>query len=448
MKNAVTAERTFNIKREERINPYIGFTSFQHFRGEKLYSDLVVLPENNFCETEKVECYPVSSSTEENGRAEGYYPDSSVVYIRVLWREFEPERGVYNYDFIDEIIKEAKAHGQSLIFRLMAHSTRAEDDVPYWLKELIPCPERPDGMRVKDSPTDPMFLELFCLAVRKFGERYDNEPTLDMIDISLPGAWGEGHNLHLYPADTLERIVDVYTDVFKKTRLCAQISRPELIKYANERAARPVGMRGDGFGHPKHMDEIYPPRIERVKDLWRSAPVSFEAYWWLGEWDRRGWDLDKIIERSLEWHISSFNAKSLPIPEHMREKVDGWIDRMGYHFAIDRVRYPSVAMRGEVIELEIRINNTGVAPIYEKLPLRIRLKGEGGEHTFVTDVDITRWLPGNSSERLNISLPSSLAPCIYEIGIGIRSEDFGMIYFATDAKRQGEFYTVGEINVN
>ena len=145
----------FNYKREEGQNPYIGIMSFQHFRGEKLYSDIVVTPEANFTETERVECYPISKDAAENGREEGYYPDSSVVYIRILWKEFEPKRGEYNYKFIEDILDRARAHSQTLIFRLMAHSTRSCDDVPEWLKEIIPCPERPDGKRVKDSTTDP-----------------------------------------------------------------------------------------------------------------------------------------------------------------------------------------------------------------------------------------------------------------------------------------------------
>ena len=143
-----TCVNNFNYKREERQNPYIGFTSFQHFNGEKLYSDSIVRPENNYTETEAFECYPVSEGVEENGREQGFYPDSSVAYIRVLWKEFEPEQGNYNYKFIEDIIAEAKAHNQTLVFRLMAHSTRACDDVPEWLKKLIPCPERPEGKRI------------------------------------------------------------------------------------------------------------------------------------------------------------------------------------------------------------------------------------------------------------------------------------------------------------
>ena len=105
-------KNTFNFKKEEGINPYIGIMSFQHFNGEKLYSDCVVKEENHMTETEAFECYPVTEGVPENGRNEGYYPDSSVCYIRVLWKEFEPKQGEYNYKFIEDIINEAKAHNQ------------------------------------------------------------------------------------------------------------------------------------------------------------------------------------------------------------------------------------------------------------------------------------------------------------------------------------------------
>ena len=33
-------------------NPFIGFTTFQHFLGDPLYSDIIVDPNNNALETE------------------------------------------------------------------------------------------------------------------------------------------------------------------------------------------------------------------------------------------------------------------------------------------------------------------------------------------------------------------------------------------------------------
>ena len=434
----------FNYKREEGTNPYTGFMSFQHFRGEKLYSDIVVKPENKYTETERVECYPVSSDAEENGREEGWYPDSSIVYIRILWKEFEPERGVYNYAFIEKILSDARAHNQTLIFRLMAHSTRACDDVPEWLKTLADCPERPPMKRVKDSPTDPLFLDLFLEAVKALGARFDSDPVFDSIDISLPGSWGEGHKLELYPEGTLERIVDTYVDAFPNTQLLGQASRPALIKRASK--YHPAGWRGDGFGSPKHIYEMYPVWVKEIEDVWKTAPVSFEAYWWIGEWERQGWDIDDIIETSLGWHLSSFNAKSIAFPEKYKDKINDWIARMGYHYNIAEFAYPASASAGDELLFKLTVDNVGVAPIYKKLPLTVKLLGER-EYVFTTDADIRTFMPGTTATELKIALPADITPGSYKICIGIISEIAGPVTFATDAERIGDHYNVGELTV-
>ena len=436
-------EVRFNYKIEEGINPYIGFMSFQHFRGEKLYSDSIVKLENNMTETEAFECYPIPDDVEENGREQGYYPDSSVAYIRILWKEFEPKQGEYNFKFIEDIIADAKAHNQSLTFRLMPHSTRSRDDVPEWLKSLMVCPERPDGKRVKDSPLDPLFIDLFCNAIRKIGERFDDNPVFDAIDISLPGAWGEGHNVNQFSTELIQKIVDTYTTVFKKTQLMGQLARPDLIYYASKQS--PIGWRGDGLGDPFHTEEYYPPNIEKLPEVWKKAPVSFEAYWWLGEWKRQGWDIDIIIEKTLQWHISSFNAKSLPIPYEWKDKVDYWVSRMGYHFSVDYFCYPSSAQNGDILELELGIDNCGVAPIYRYIPLKIRIVNSNNSFEFETPVDIRNWMPGKNTEKFNISLPQNIADGEYRIEVGIYDEVNSIIYLCTDAERDGSYYKLGEM---
>lgn len=440
-----TITNHFSYKPEAEQNPYTGFLSFQHFRGEALYSDVIVRPEGNMLETEDLECYPVPSHVPENGRNEGYYPDSSVVYIRSLWKEFEPQKGVYNLGFIRDILAQANAHGQSLIFRLMPHSTRACDDVPNWLREMIPCPDRPDGKRVKDSPTDPRFLEYFGEAIRVLGENFDSDPTLYAVDICLPGAWGEGHNLYLYPEEDITKLIDTYTSVFKNTLLMGQIALPDMIRHANNTV--PTGWRGDGFGEPEHLNTRYPVRVSRLDDVWKTAPVSLESYWWLGEWQRKGWDIDKIIEFSLKWHVSTFNAKSLPIPYEWRDKIDNWVKTMGYHYMIDSFTHPTSAAVGSIVQFSLIINNVGVAPIYKKLPLRVSLIGKQTFCNFVTDIDITKWLPGKNIETFDIRIPRNTLPGNYDVEIGIFDDNKNTIYFCTNAEQDGKYYKVGNITI-
>ena len=48
---------------------------------------------------------------------------------------------------------------------------------------------------------------------------------------------------------------------------------------------------------------------------------------------------------------------------------------MGYRFVISEIDYQESIKAGEKIEISLTANNVGVAPIYNKLPLKIRIKG-------------------------------------------------------------------------
>ena len=437
--------RKFSYKKESKQNPYIGFTSFQHFRNDELYSDLIVKPENNMTETEHVECYPVPDYVEEKGRAQGYYPDCSVVYIRILWKEFEPKEGTYRYEFIEDILQKAKENGQTVMFRLMQHSTRESDDVPDWLKTKIECPARPEGMRVKDCPKDSKFLEYFGRAIRAFGERFDGDTTLAFMDISLPGAWGEGSHVDWFTEEQLKDFVDIHTDVFKNTLLIGQTCIPWLVKYSNEKTS--MGWRADCIGRPNLTYEMLPPRVEKMGDIWKKGHISFEAYWWLGEWQRQGWDLDKIMETLLSWHVSTFNAKSLPIPFEWQEKIDEWVAKMGYHFVINEVETQSSVGVGESLSVRLVIDNVGVAPIYNRLPLYVRLKNSFFERDFETEVDIRKWVEGKYEENLSIALPKDMPLGKYELQIGIGGKGKPSVVFATDAPQDGDYSVLAKVQI-
>ena len=446
MKRAPIETNHFERRTDPVDNPYIGFTSYQKFRGDPLFPDVVVRPENNKTETEASECYPVKDYADQTGDEQGFYPNTEVAYIRILWKAFEPRRKEYNYALIEEILGKAKAQGQTVMLRLMPHSTRARDDVPDWLKELIPCPERPEGKRVKDSPQDPVFLQYFGEAIEAIAQRFDADPTLDVMDISITGAWGEGHRCDDYPREALERLADVYTHSFKHTRLIGQVAAPWLIGYAC--ASAPCGWRGDGTGEPYHMTVKYPNAVSQMPDLWKSAPVSFESFWWLGEWDRLGWDIDEAIEKTLSWHISTFNAKSFPIPEKWRNKIRYWLDRMGYHFVLHAFSFPSEAQAGDTLQFRMQVENCGVAPIYNAIPLRLRMYNDRQDCVFTTDVDIRQWLPGDHTSEFEIVLPADVQAGTYTIALSISGEDTPLVRWETQGDTDGAFFKAGQIRID
>lgn len=120
---------------------------------------------------------------------------------------------------------------------------------------------------------------------------------------------------------------------------------------------------------------------------------------------------------------------------------------MGYHFSIHSFSFPGLASPGDQLSMILNLENTGVAPIYHRLLLKIRFIGNGHEHIFETDADIRNWMHGTHEEQLSASLPQEMLPGEYTIEIGISNEYIPMIYFATDAPRNGGYYQVGQIKI-
>ena len=437
-------KKYFKEKQGVILNPYIGFTSFNHFRGDPLYSDSIVGDKALCgCETEPFECYPVPEGVEEKGREQGFHPDETVAYIRILWKHFEPKQGEYDYAFIQDILDKAKAKGQTVMFRLMPHSTCARDDVPDWLRELMPCPDRPEGMRVKDSPKDPRYLKLFGQAVEKLGERFDKDETLDCVDVSIGGAWGEGSQD--FSEEDMKALMDIYVRVFPNTKLLGQFVNLTMLNHIG--AQRKIGWRADAIGSRKHMNEIYPKAFPLVPaELWKTSPVSFESYWWISEWVRKGWDIDELIEMTLSWHMSTFNTKYLPIPYEIKDKIDYWLTKMGYRFVIREVEYPESVNAGEKAEITLKIENVGVAPIYNKLPLKLRIKGVKTQE-YIASVDITKWLPGEYTETVYFDIPNDGVSGEYVLQIAIGGEDKPSVAFANEMETDDAWFILGEINI-
>ena len=198
-------------------------------------------------------------------------------------------------------------------------------------------------------------------------------------------------------------------------------------KYGLSRRA--VGWRVDclgdmgGFSNPKwsHMQDLYPQSIVNfgMADAWMKAPVTLEVCWVMQHWLNKGWDAGYIIDQSLKWHISSFNAKSSPVPEEWRPLVERWLKKMGYRLVLRKFTYPALARAGSELAFTTWWENKGVAPCYHEFPVALRLSGEQGSVVIETDADIRKWLPGDAIYDGRVHLPNDLKPGAYELSIGI-----------------------------
>ena len=145
-------------------------------------------------------------------------------------------------------------------------------------------------------------------------------------------------------------------------------------------------------------------------------------------------------------HISSINAKYSPIPWEWKEKIDGWLKKMGYRFAVRMVEYPEKASAGDEISILLWIENVGVAPLYNALPFTLRLENEKKQVVFDTEIDARKWMPGDTIENLEITLPEELPQGTYSLSYRLGGGNLPVVQFATDTScSEDGFYYLTDI---
>ncbi len=476
----VTAHNRFTPTDELLINPHMGFTTQQRFNGD-------------FSNRQNPRWWGMWGGSDwdhlfidswdgnlSNSYGDAYYPDTSVAYIRIYWADFEPRKGEYRWDIFDRMLELAKERRQTLMFRIMPFGSD-EPDVPAWYREEVgPEPQYTGSENAeiwwRTDENNPLYVEYFSKMVAEIGRRYDGHPYLDSVDLSFDGYWGEMAGTEYLTDENLYKLIDAYLDNFKKTPMQVLLTDDDrLHEYIRAKADGNliVGFRADGFGDQNpgwnHMYSYYPHRIAAVDSMgdgpvWHHGPVSWEAWNTMQYWVDRGWDVDYNIAKSLEWHVTTFNNKSVPIPAGYEEKVNEWIKKMGYRFAITDVRYTDELSQGDTLYINSTWSNLGVAPLYhDGYPLAFRLKNQNGEYVFHSVADINQWLPGSGIQVFDtFKLPDDITVGEHELQVAILGRynpdcpkgwynnpafKNPAIKLANEFRDQEGWYTIGTVNI-
>ncbi len=429
------------------VNPGIGFMTFQRFNGDRLNEGL------KWTEGYPIEYQPLRGTLENEN-----HPMTSIAYFRLYWKFLEPEQEKYRWELIDKALATARERGQTLMLRIAPYGTGPDNDVPDWYRKL--AGEEPEEKRRipkwRTDPENPLYVKHFTAMVRALGARYDGHPDLESVDLSIVGAWGEGAGSDLLSEPVRRALVDAYIDSFRKTPLVMLLTDEKTNKYGLSRAH--VGWRVDCLGdmggfNPNwsHMNDYYPQAIIHfgMRDAWKKAPVTLEVCWVMQHWLNQGWDVDYIIDQSLKWHISSFNAKSSPVPRQWQPQVERWLKRMGYRFVLRKFTYPSEVTQNGKLAFTSWWENKGVAPCYRRFPLALRLTSDRATAVLPTEADITTWLPGDNLYDGAVFVPPDLAPGDYDLDLAILDARSGepKVKLAIAGLKSDGWYHLGRIRV-
>jgi len=390
------------------------------------------------------------------------YPPQTVAYFRWSWDELEPSEGQYNFDLLDDVIRQAKEKGETLAFRIM---TVYEGSTPRWLLD-----KGVDSVQVGSDTfpdhNNPLFLDYHERLVKAFGDRYAGTPEIDHVDIGSVGCWGEWNTAccgsaeetcgRFFPVEANQRLItDWYFRYFPSTPLVMLSGGPT--EYA---ASKGAGWRGDCFGDYgmfnstwNHMVDVYEPQVRNpvVGNAWMAGPVQFEVCGVMQDWYERGFDIDLILQKGLDWHITVLNAKSSPVPSEWRAKVDGFLKRMGYRFVLKEMTHTAAARPGESVLLRSLWENKGVAPVYHPWPLAYRLRSNADQVVAIwrSLANLMDWLPGSHEVEEAVTIPAGILPGTYSLDVAILNEDADAAHveLAIGGKRPDKWYPVSEVTI-
>ena len=428
------------------VNPGIGFMTFQRFNGDALNEG------KKWTEGYPVEYQPFDGDVTNEG-----YPQTSLAYFRIYWKFVQPEKERYAWELIDKALTTARSRGQTLLLRIAPYGTNENNDVPDWYRAMVGQEKELPDKKWRTDPEDARYVEFFGGMIRDLGRRYDGHRDLESVDLSIVGAWGEGSGSTKLTQTAREALVDCYVEAFQKTPLLMLLTDKQTNNYGLSKAN--VGWRVDCLGDMggfssnwSHMNDYYPQAIINfgMRDAWKKAPVSLEVCWVMQHWLDKGWDVDHIIDQSLKWHISSFNAKSSAVPDQWRPQVNRWLKRMGYRFVLRKWTHSKKVQPGGIMNLTSWWENKGVAPCYRRFPLAIRLTRGEKSVVLVTDADIRLWLPGDNLFDSQVPVPSDLSAGQYDLAIALVDPESKQpkIRLAIAGRTEDGWYPMGTLHVN
>jgi Domain of unknown function (DUF4832) len=309
---------------------------------------------------------------------------------------------VFDWQPLENLLNQISGRGHQAVFRIYLEYPGKKDVIPRFLIDgglkvhkylntnTQPFPpaniETPDyeDMRLRSV------LKKFIAAL---GQKYDGDPRIGFITAGLLGTWGEWHT---YPKEELFASKEVQVEVMEAYQAAFKVT-PVLLRYpagdqtwgkaAN--ANRPFGYHDDSFAWAtldtgkKKDDWFYMPALKQAGALekWKSHPIGGEIRpeAWGQVFDenpgnKEVQDFRECVKQThVSWLMDTGMFREKP-SQTRKERAEMEVRRMGYEFYVKSVQ---VAQLDQALDVELQIENRGVAPFYYDWPAEYALIAEG-----------------------------------------------------------------------
>jgi hypothetical protein len=365
-------------------------------------------------------------------------------YKRWCWGEVELSQGQYNFALIDAEIAKAKAAGYTFGWRIMP-VTPDGGCLPSYLSRV--------------DYNDPFYMARAQALITALGRRYDSNPSVGLLDMSLYGCWGEWNEScgGTMSAANRQQLITMQFQAFPHKRFLMLTAHGDSLDYAlNYQRPLRTGVRIDCLG----TDMLGGARSKLEGDAtalnqWKMAPLYFEYC--------SGPNLSLALQDIKKYHASLIGdgANNIDAFGNLNQNDQNLLKESykasGYRFELNSLAMPHQLHAGASFEVTSQWTNVNTAPAYLPWKVMLQLRATDGTVAWQDQSQLDLQQPfsdaseGNATHTTTdtFTLPSDIVHGNYQACVQIVDPNklYAPLALANTGRQHDGSYCVGSVSV-
>jgi hypothetical protein len=379
-------------------------------------------------------------SRSESGFGKWKNPEYNTIWRHyIAWSDIESKAddGVEKIiDFCNKSWKGTEAANVRIIPRVYIDWDKNSGN-EFWPADIL----TQTGLKADDPAlwAHPVVKDRIVKLIAKLGKAWDNDERVAWVQTGIIGYWGEQENpVGVGKDGWAKRVGDAYSAAFKNKKLVVR-NQPDW-----DALGYKWGVYWDSYGHPGQRKGAW-AKIQNTNATGRYLSEIIEgevAYNWgkgifgpiygtepelsLNKSQYTNNMIDVIRElhcSGLGW-ISSYMSinpeyKDIVKIDSLNANASTMQNEFGYRFLLSEFTCQTRTEPGNILDFSFKVTNTASAPFYYKWPVAVVLIDETTrqikEKIIISDIDITKWLPG---DKYNYTSRSYQTPAVTHTIIG------------------------------
>ena len=318
---------------------------------------------------------------------------ASVGFQYFKWKDFEPINGVFDFNYIEEVISRPGTLGRHLILRLYCdwYGEAEFSDGPDWLysEEGVARLKNDNGKYLTDF-NDPNFIKESSEAISQLINYFDNDPRIYSLQIGVLGYWREWHTFGYGENFTItenskNQILKIYKDNAKSLKIMGRYPWREPLSNSGG-----IGFHNDYFKPDDHSDKF--DESVNENNFWIDGPIGGEVPPDISDTEyEEMYSTSKGLNMIERGHYSTMQARRPPCVDFPGgENCEGFKvmhKKMGYNYQIEKAIFPESLTDDEELTIELEVNNVGVAQMYYDWNIQFAILDQDDAASLIYDVE-------------------------------------------------------------